>query len=884
MHRSSAKLIMLITATAAACSFSFSFSPAPASCLPQERDALFAFKKGITGDDESFLESWWEEEDCCWWRGVTCSNRTGNVIELDLADAGLEGQISPLLSLEQLEYIDLSINGLQGINGSVPEFLGSFINLRYLNLSYMYSFTGTLPPQLGNLSKLEYLDLSHTGLLLGEVPPQLGNLSNMRYLDLKYPSNMYMITGISWLTHLHSLEYLDMSYVNLSMAVEWPYVFDTLPSLEALHLSHSSLPRMSLSMTILNLTKFVELDVSSNSFDHPIETSHVPEFLGSLKNTRYLDLSGTSIFSARVPPQLGNLTNLQHLDPSFMPNLNSTDVSWLTNLHMLEYLDMSHVNLRTVTDLALVVNMIPFLKVLILNNCSLPSANQTLTQVNLTKLENLDLSRNYFGHSIASSWFWNVTSIKILKLSETYLDGPFPDALGEMTSLQELQFDQNGNAATMMVDLRNLCELRTLYIDESLSSGNISDFMDKLPRCPSSPLTVLSLRSNNMTGMLPNAMGHLNNLFALDLSNNSISGAIPLGVQNLTGLYSLFLSSNRLTGHIPVLPTSLWSLDVSKNNLSGDLPSNFGSPNLGILILFNNNITGQVPGSVCNHNMFNGDIPTDITNLDKPQLLNLAGNNISGSIPWPLKKLSSMTLKLSVKTEVGQYDVLTNNYLTTDILSLITKHQELKYGAVGSSRLVSIDLSLNHLTGEIPDEITSLDGLMNLNLSWNHLRGKIPDNIGAMKSLQSLDLSRNNIFGEIPPSLSELTFLSTLDFSYNDLVGRIPQGHQLDTLYPNSPSMYDGNSGLCGAPLQRNCSAPKLGSQNRSVNDSEPTMFFYLGLVTGFVIGLWVVFCAILFKRSWRVAYFRQFDKFYDIAYVFAVVTWARLTRHATAS
>uniref|UniRef100_A0A0D3HPI5 Uncharacterized protein n=1 Tax=Oryza barthii TaxID=65489 RepID=A0A0D3HPI5_9ORYZ len=51
-------------------------------------------------------------------------------------------------------------------------------------------------------------------------------------------------------------------------------------------------------------------------------------------------------------------------------------------------------------------------------------------------------------------------------------------------------------------------------------------------------------------------------------------------------------------------------------------------------------------------------------------------------------------------------------------------------------------------------------------------------------------------------------------------------------------------------------------------------MFFYFGLVSGFVVGLWVVFCAILFKRSWRVAYFRQFDKLYDKAYVFVAITW----------
>uniref|UniRef100_A0A0E0R9R8 Uncharacterized protein n=1 Tax=Oryza rufipogon TaxID=4529 RepID=A0A0E0R9R8_ORYRU len=155
-----------------------------------------------------------------------------------------------------------------------------------------------------------------------------------------------------------------------------------------------------------------------------------------------------------------------------------------------------------------------------------------------------------------------------------------------------------------------------------------------------------------------------------------------------------------------------------------------------------------------------------------------------------------MTIKLSARIEVDPYDALTEKYLTMEILSLVTKHQELMYGAAGSSRV----------------------------------------------------------------------------------------GHQLDTLYPNNPSMYDGNGGLCGPPLQRNCSAPKLGSQNKSVNDSEPTMLFCFGIVTGFLIGLWVVFCAVMFIRSWRVAYFRQFDKFYDKTYVFAVVTWARLKRQATAN
>uniref|UniRef100_J3N929 non-specific serine/threonine protein kinase n=1 Tax=Oryza brachyantha TaxID=4533 RepID=J3N929_ORYBR len=904
--------------------------------------------------------------DCCRWRGVTCSGsgshpvtgggRVAVVVELRLSSAGLGGHISPsILSLEHLEHLDLSRTRLYGTDGyAIPEFFGSFKNLRYLNLSHT-SFTGALPPQLGNLSSLECLDVSGTYGLWGEVPPQLGNLSNLRRLNLgsMYATERYKYAvDLSWLSHLHLLEYLDMSNVNLSMVVDWPRVFSSMPSLQALHVSSSSLPGTTRSLAQVNLTNLVELDVSFNNFGRPIETSLVPEWFGSMKNMRYLDLAQTSILSGRVPPQIGNLSNLRHLDLSFMhTDMYSTDISWLTHLHHLEYLNLNSVNLSAVTDqLPLVVNTIPSLKFLILWGCSLSSANQTLTHINLTKLEELHLSGNNFGHPIASGWFWKLTSIEILDLAQTYLYGPFPDALGGMVSLRELYFDGNGNAATMTIDLKNLCQLRYLTLDGSLSSGTIAEFVQKLPRCSPSPLKFLSLQGNNLTGMLPNDLSRLSNIGILDLNNNSISGAIPVGLQNLTWLDAFFVSSNQLTGQIPELPKRLRALDVSMNFLSGNLPSNFSAPNLEVLIMSYNHIAGQVPESVCqlqnikifdvsdnflqgefplcfrmsnlhflnlggngfsgefplclqsmlsltfldlaqnsfhgtlpewiadlenlrylqlSHNMFYGDIPSNITNLDSLQFLHLADNNISGSIPESLVRLKSMTLKRRSRIEVGWGEDLIGEYLPTEYFSLVMKHQELNYGATGISNMVSIDLSLNHLTGGIPDEITFLDGLLNLNLSWNHLSGKIPDNIGAMKSLESLDLSRNNISGEIPASLPDLTYLSSMDLSYNNLVGIIPWGSQLSSLFADNPSMYDGNNGLCGIPYERICSdnnAEEVGSEKRSVKE---IMFFYFGLVSGFVVGLWVVFCTLLFKRSWRVSYFRQFNKLCDKAYVF---------------
>ncbi|CAO2176074.1 unnamed protein product [Urochloa humidicola] len=138
-----------------------------ATCIQNERAALMSFKKLITSDPANRLASW-QGKDCCRWRGVGCSNKSGHIIELNLGnsspyidkdDHALSGEISPsLLSLKQLEHLDLSMNFLVKPSSRMPVFLGNMKNLRYLNLSGI-PFTGTVPPQLGNLSKLQYLDI-----------------------------------------------------------------------------------------------------------------------------------------------------------------------------------------------------------------------------------------------------------------------------------------------------------------------------------------------------------------------------------------------------------------------------------------------------------------------------------------------------------------------------------------------------------------------------------------------------------------------------------------------------------------------------------------------------------------------------------------------------
>ncbi|KAL5710931.1 lysine--tRNA ligase [Ranunculus cassubicifolius] len=187
------------------------------------------------------------------------------------------------------------------------------------------------------------------------------------------------------------------------------------------------------------------------------------------------------------------------------------------------------------------------------------------------------------------------------------------------------------------------------------------------------------------------------------------------------------------------------------------------------------------------------------------------------------------------------------------------KGNELEY-TKNLGLLVNLDLSSNCLMGQIPEEMTSLSGLRGFNLSNNNLTGKIPKNIGNLDSLESLDFSCNHLSGMIPPSISELHFLGYLDLSYNNLSGKIPNEHQLLTF---NASSFEGNQGLCGAPLQKNCTEDNSDEPRDSDERmKEEDAWFYICVIMGFVVGFWIV--CLFFKKTWRYAYFRFVENIYD--------------------
>ncbi|XP_037450890.1 receptor-like protein EIX2 [Triticum dicoccoides] len=955
MHPPPKPLLLLAVLLAASPHALAEQPPAAAACPPQERDALLAFKQGITiSSDAAGLLASWREDDCCRWRGVRCSNRTGHVVALNLRGQGLAGEISPsLLSLPHLEHLDLSSNRLVGPAGSIPEFLGSMGNLRYLDLSGA-PYSGEAP-------------------FSGQVPPHLGNLSKLQHLDLSSNRNVSS-NDLSWLTRLPFLRFLGLNFVDLSMAADWAHAVNALP-LRSLHLEDCSLTSANQSLPHSNLTTTLEvLDLALNNFDQPVASCWFWN-LTRLKRL-YLEVNNGALYGP-LPDALGGMVRLQELSfgesGSHMMSMGSADLKNLCNLKFLD-LDFCFSN---------------------------GFEAERLPQCSSDKLQELHLMGNQLTGTLAD-WMGHRTSLVILDLSSNNITGPIPESIGRFTDLRVLDLWNNNLTGHVPPAIGTLTNLASLVLGQNHLDGLIAEGhfhgLKSLEQIYLSDnqleivvgsewvppfrlqeasfascqighlfpawlkwqvgLTRLDISSTGITDRFPDWFSSsFSKITYLDISNNRISGALPKNMGNMS-LVSLYSSSNNISGRIPQLPRNLEILDISRNSLSGPLPSDFGAPKLSTISLFSNYITGQIPVFVCelylysldlannilegelpqcfstkhmtflllsnnsfsgnfppflenctalsfldlarnrfsgtlpmwignlgklqflrlSNNMFHGHIPDNITSLSKLYHLNLAANGISGSIPHHLSNLTMMTTPYVhvPGTVVADFQIMVGD------MPVVFKRQELKYRGVGVLEILSIDFSCNYLTGKIPEEITSLGGLINLNLSWNQLNGGLPKKIGDMQTLESLDFSNNDISGEIPSSLSNLTYLSILDLSYNHLAGIIPSGVQLDTLYTEYPSIYNGNPGLCGPILHKSCSvnnnAPQPDHQ-QSGKVSESTLFFYFGLGSGFMAGLWVVFCALLFKKAWRISYFCFFDKVHDKAYVFIVVTWGRFAR-----
>ncbi|KAL5543997.1 hypothetical protein UlMin_007781 [Ulmus minor] len=804
------------------------------SCLESDKDALLDFKTGLQ-DPESRLFSW-KGNNCCQWEGISCDNRTGAVIEIDLhgpdqySFSKLGGKISPSITkLKSLRHLDLSHCSFDGI--PIPDFFGSLENLQYLDLSNA-GFNGTIPPNLGNLSSLQYLDFSSSSV----------------------------VSNFEWVAGLVSLKHLDMSHVNLSLVgLGWIRILSRLPFLTELHLSYSLLSGSFPCHAFLNFTSLAVLHLRGNNFNSTIPDSlvnvsslvdvdmslnllygSIPLGLGDLPSLKSLSLYSNKNLTANCSQLFrGKWEKIQFLDLSFN-ELHGKLPASIGNMKFLTHLDLSRNNVEggIPSSIGKLCNLeyvcISFNKL----DGTLPEFLQGAHNC-LSSLQSLDLSKNQLVGKLPE-WLGRLRSVETLDLSSNLLYGSIPASLGSLQNLIHLHLGLNRLNGTLPDNLGKLSKLSTFDVFSNQLTGLVTErHFQKLGELEhldfSSNSFTLNISSNwvppfqvrnllmgscHIGSSFPAWLKFQKALSSLDVSNAGISGATPHWFWEISSqMLYLNISFNKLEGQLPSpFNIGLWAdVDLSSNLFEGSIPVLLHTTRL--LDLSNNKFFGPIPSNIGNsvalsiidlskNNLF-GKIPLSLGQLSHLQILHLSDNNLSGEIPETFRHLSSLeTLDLG------------NNRLTGKIPQWI---------GGGFKRLEILNLRSNSFSGELPSSLSNLSSLRILDVTGNQLNGSIPACFGEFKAMTevqremvitydggysgntdfniyyrsflsyykdklavsmkgqfltitkalslvvSLDLSGNSLTGEFPPELTKLLGLMVLNFSGNNISGAIPE-------------------------------------------------------------------------------------------------------------
>jgi Leucine-rich repeat (LRR) protein len=245
----------------------------------EECEALKTFYESTNGPNWKNNTGWLDAfTPPCNWYGVDCAGK-GTVVALRLSNNGLIGSIPPeIRNLVSLRELALAQNQLNGAISPVS----SLSQLETL-LLYDNQFTDSISPLLGELKHLKTLVLSKNNLY-GEIPGDLRNLSQL--VDLKLDNNQLSGTIPEALWQLTNMRTLWLAS-NPKIGGTLSESIGALERLEELHLGHMNLegplPK-NLSELHDSLTFLI---LSSNHFNGEIG----PEYIDLLRRLETIDIS-----------------------------------------------------------------------------------------------------------------------------------------------------------------------------------------------------------------------------------------------------------------------------------------------------------------------------------------------------------------------------------------------------------------------------------------------------------------------------------------------------------------------------------------------------------------------------------------------------------------
>ncbi|KAJ6329300.1 hypothetical protein OIU77_010891 [Salix suchowensis] len=443
----------------------------------------------------------------------------------------------------------------------------------------------------------------------------------------------------------------------------------------ALNLTGTSTARLSgtLPESIQNLPYLRTLVLSHNSFSGEIPAGSIAK----LSFLEVLELQGNN-FSGKIPQQIS------------------------TDLHYLRFLNLSFNSFTG--DIPATLIGFGKLRAIDLSNNRLTGEMQLVSSSKCLFLRHLKLSNNLLENNIPKD-IGHCKNLRTLLLDGNILQGPIPAEIGQILELRVLDVSTNSLTQTIPKELGYCKKLSVLEV----------------AMLPS--LQILWAPRANLDGRLPGNWSDSCSLRVLHLGQNSLRGVVPKGLVMCKNLTFLDLSSNFLTGDLPMqlqIPCMMY-FNVSQNNISGPVPT-FGKGSCDTSIIS----YGQDPNFLdvediqiaCSHIPVWGShtLLGSMAGADFVIVHDFSWNHFVGSLP-----LFSVGEELLVRKNRTSYRLL---------------------------------LSSNGFTGSLPGKLVSnCNDLLSfsVNLSTNHISGEIPDMLLNCLPIREFEAADNEISGFLAP-------------------------------------------------------------------------------------------------------------------------------------
>uniref|UniRef100_UPI0005C9C710 probable leucine-rich repeat receptor-like protein kinase At1g35710 n=1 Tax=Fragaria vesca subsp. vesca TaxID=101020 RepID=UPI0005C9C710 len=724
-------------------------------------------------------------------------NSSNSLVHVDLSGNVITSSIFKWLCNYNttLAYLDLSFTQLSGL---IPDV---FINMR--SLKSLYLIVNQLSVSITShvfktMSSLEHLSLSYNQLSVLN-PNAFTNMSSLAFLDLS--SNRLSGLNPNAFSNMSSLAYLDLSSNRLSGLN--PNAFSNMSSLAYLDLSSNRLSGLNPNV-FANMSSLAYLDLSSNRLSGLNSNA-----FANMSSLAYLSLSDNSL-EGEIPTSIAQLCSLQHL---FMSGCNLTG-------QLSEFVQRWS---------ACPQNPI---RSLYLSNNDLVGSFPDFT--NFSSLESLDLSGNKLSGMVPDS-IGKLSSLTYLSVDENQLRWTIPESIGELSRLYYLSLSGNLLSGRIPESIGKLSSLAHLDLSKNQLSGRIPDSIAQL-----SMLTYLNLQENLLSRKIPEQIGKMSSLEILDLSRNWLRERIPQSIGQLSSLRSINLSVNHLEGEISEIHFTklsiLDSLDLSYNSrLEFNVSSNWIPPfNLSHLSLRFFKAGPNFPKWLqTQKGLF--DIDMSFANISDvlpswfwgvfggTRTIDFSNNKIRGTLgSSKIVSFSGFEVRISSNRLDGLVPSFLSNASYLDLSD--NKFSEMTSFLCSSNVKVLkfLNLSKNHIAGEVPDCWRHWANLQLLDLSFNAFSGKIPPSIGYIHGIKTLKLRRNKLVGELPSSLKNCTSLNVIDLGNNQLSSSVPDW--IGASLPDLVILMLQFNQLSGSLPSQLCHLPHLQILDVSVNEISGTI------------------------------------------------------------